>query len=83
MKWYHTNIDKGDVNCSFCVLDDEFSIITSTEYIAKLPQTVSCQFCGWCPKTDGLTRPADKRSGYVDKISLWNAPRGHFPDKTK
>ena len=70
MKWYYTNKSQTEMCCSECVLDDQFSIICTTQYVSELPQTVVCRFCKWCPKKDGLSRPNDKTSGYQSQISL-------------
>jgi hypothetical protein len=72
MKWYFRNKEATAMCCSLCVKDDGYSMISSTKYIAEMPQTVTCKYCGWCPKKDGLIRPDAKISGNIsDKVKKW------------
>ena len=83
MRWYYAKKSQPLMYCDLCVHDDQFQMITSIEYVAKMPQTVRCYFCDWCPKEDGLTRPISKKSEYVSKVNFWSALRGEYPDKRK
>ena len=71
MSWYYTDNKQEVMCCSLCIEDDKFSVITSTLDVAKMPQTVICKYCNWCPKADGLTRPETKTSGHKDKINIY------------
>ena len=83
MTWYYNNDKTTKMCCSFCVKDNQFSIVTNTESILAMSQTVTCEYCNWCPKIDGLIRPSSKTSGYISKINMWNTLYGKYPDKIK
>ena len=79
VKWYHTNFAPKVATCSFCTSDDQFSLVSTTEYIIKTKNNITCRFCKWCPEKDGTDRPVSKTSPYKYKVDLFNELYGIMP----
>jgi hypothetical protein len=68
--WYYCKDTDTFADCSLCVKDDEFKLITSTSDAKS--KGFTCRWCKWNVATDGMIRPSHKTSGYDHLVNMWS-----------